>query len=221
MEREVRRKFGKISLLDVECLEPRSWDTEGISHVRVSIPPTYENEKRMFERGYFLADRTLGVSINLTRGDMDFDKFIRLPVTVASDRNDEIMEIARQSFPDDRRFNISLKPDPAIAEAVLIGWVKELKESYFCEVNGKAVGFLALIGDGEMSRFVYLAAVLKKYRVTGAGFSLYAAAARDCKARGMKFLNGRVSSTNTAVMNLYSHLGASFSDPLDVYLKEI
>lgn len=221
MQKELRKKYGEIRLLDVESTEPYDWNTQYVSHVRVSLPPAYENEKQMFERGYFLVDRTLSASINLSRSNIDYEKLVRLPVVLSSDRNDEIFEIAKRSFPTDRRFNISPKPNPAIADEVLAEWVRELKEAYICEIKGKSVGFLALTREDETSCFVHLAAVLKRYRVTGAGLSLYATAAHDCKASGIKFLNGRISSTNTSVMNLYSQLGASFSDPLDVYLKEI
>ena len=221
MQKESKFFFGEIKLLDIESSEPYNWDTQDVSHVRVSLPPAYENEKQMLERGYFLADRTLSASINLTRNNIDYGKLVRHPVVLSSDRNNEIFEIAKQSFPTDRRFNISPTPNPAIANAVLAEWVNELKGVYICEIKGKAVGFLALTREDDANCFVHLAAVLKRYRVTGAGVSLYATVARDCKASGVKFLNGRISSTNTSVMNLYSQLGATFSDPLDVYLKEI
>ena len=68
---------------------------------------------------------------------------------------------------------------------------------------------------------MHLAAVLERYRASGAAMSLYAAAARDCRSRGIRFLDGRVSTANPSVINLYAYLGAKFSDPMDVYLKEV
>lgn len=79
---------------------------------------------------------------------------------------------------------------------------------------------MVLTGEGDR-RFVHLAAVLERYRASGAALSLYAAAARDCKSQGVRFLEGRISTANPAVMNLYAFLGAKFSQPVDVYLKEV
>ena len=220
MNSEIKRQYGAVRLLDIECTKPYTWNVEDATHVRVSIPPTYDNTIEMLEKGFFLADRTLDVSINLARSSIDYKRYIRVAPTLTSGRNNEVLEIARQSFPTDRRFNLSYRPDPCVAEAVLSCWIKELDQYYLSEIKGKTVGFLALTGDGE-SRFIHLAAVLARYRPSGAGVSLYAAAARDCKDAGVRFLEGRISSANTAVMNLYSLLGASFSNPLDVYLKEL
>ena len=69
--------------------------------------------------------------------------------------------------------------------------------------------------------FIHLAAVKQKYRLTGAALSLYANAAEECKKQKKFFLDGRISSTNTAVMNLYASLGAVFFDPMDIFLKEV
>ena len=219
MNRELRKQYGNITLLDIECSEPYGWNEENASYVRVSVPPTYDHARQMLEQGFFLADRTLDVTINLTRSNIDYRRLVRIAPSITSGRNDEVLAIARQSFPADRRFNLSYKPDPSVAETVITGWVGELDRYYLSEIKGKAIGFLALTGGGE-TRFVQLAAVLERYRPSGAGISLYAAAAYDCKEAGVRFLEGRISSANTAVMNLYAYLGASFSNPLDVYLKE-
>lgn len=221
MIQERRKQYGDIRLLDIECSEPYDWCIENVTHIRVSIPSSYENEAKMLEKGFFLADRTLDVSINLFENDLNYDQMIRLNTSLLSGgREEELLEIAKECFPTDRRFNLSYEPDPVIAEMVLSGWIDELEGYYICEIKGNLVGFLALVDNNE-SRFIKLAAVTKKYRPTGAGISLYASAARDCKQEGIKFLKGRISSINTGVMNLYAYLGGVFSNPLDVYIKEM
>ena len=55
----------------------------------------------------------------------------------------------------------------------------------------------------------------------GAGMALYVKACLLAKERGYKKLEGRISSQNTSVMNIYASLGAIFSEPLDIYLKEV
>jgi len=174
----------------------------------------------MASRGFIWADRLLDVSINLTRSNLDFASMVRLQPTLTSERRDEVCAIAQQSFPTDRRFHLTAAPNQAVADAVIAGWVEELYEYYLCEHKGNAIGFLALTGD-EKQKMIHLAAVLQRYRASGAALSLYAAAARDCKLAGVRTLKGRISSVNTAVMNLYAFLGANFSNPIDVYLKEV
>ena len=68
--------------------------------------------------------------------------------------------------------------------------------------------------------FVHLAAVEEKYRMTGAAMALYANACKIAKERGYKKLEGRVSTQNTAVMNVYAAFGATFSEPQDIFIKE-
>lgn len=220
MSREERIQYQDLRLLNIECEKPYGWDEGDATHLRVCMPASYENSSEMLRRGFYLADRVLDVSINLVRGKMDYASMVRMEPVITSQRRGEVREIARQSFPTDRRFHLSYAPDRAVSDKVLTGWVNSLSEYYLCEYKDTAIGFLALTGD-ERQKFIHLAAVLEQYRASPAAVSLYAAAARDCKAAGVRFLNGRVSSANPAAMNLYSYLGASFSNPCDVYLKEV
>ena len=50
---------------------------------------------------------------------------------------------------------------------------------------------------------------------------LYAKAIEVALERGFKTLEGRISSLNTAVMNVYTIFGAQFSEPEDVFLREL
>ena len=215
-----KREYGSVRLLDVECDAPEEWTIGDATHLRVCMPTSYENISEMVSRGFFLADRLLDVSIALSRSKLDYSKLVRLEPRITSQCRDQILEIAQRSFPSDRRFHLSLRPDEIIAQQVLAGWINELPEYYLCEHKGEPIGFLALTGEGNR-RFIHLAAVLERYRASGAALSLYAAAARDCKNQGIQFLDGRVSSANPAVLNLYAFLGANFSHPQDVYLKEL
>lgn len=52
--------------------------------------------------------------------------------------------------------------------------------------------------------------------------ALYANACKVAKERGYKKLEGRVSTQNTSVMNdVYATFGAMFSEPQDVFIKEV
>lgn len=220
MNREEHRKYGKIRLLDIECDSSYDWQLDDATNVRVSMPASYENQVEMTRQGFFHADRTIGVSINLARSTVNFASMVRIEPKITGDKRDEVLAIAKQCFLTDRRFHIAPALNQAIADEVLAGWVDDLENYYLYEYKGQPVGFLALTGD-EDRRFIHLAAVSERYRASGAALSLYAAAARDCKAQGARFLGGRVSTANPSVMNLYAFLGAKFSDPMDVYLKEV
>ncbi len=220
MNREERRWYGKIRLLDITCDAPYGWQFEDATHVRVSMPACYESQAEMVRQGFFCADRTVEVSISLSSGRIDFSSLVRTEPQFTSERRDEILAIAKQCFPADRRFHVAPALNQAIADDILTSWVDDLPSCYLCEHRGQPTGFLALTGEGDR-RFVHLAAVLERYRASGAALSLYAAAARDCKSQGVRFLDGRVSTANPAAMNLYAFLDGKFSCPMDVYLKEV
>ena len=67
----------------------------------------------------------------------------------------------------------------------------------------------------------HLVAVEEKYRLTGAALGLYAKGIEVARERGYQKLVGRISSQNVAVMNVYAMFGAQFSEPQDVFLKEL
>ena len=55
--------------------------------------------------------------------------------------------------------------------------------------------------------------------MSGAAMALYAKACREAGERGFRRLEGRISSRNTAVMNIYAAFGAVFTEPQDIFLK--
>jgi len=179
-----------------------------------------DTEIEMQRRGYFFADRTLGVSINLSKCDLDFNKLIRLPITQSLDYKKEIMEIAIKAFPYDRRFHIQPDCNLEVAKKELSIWIDKLDNIFVCFFKDILIGFLALKEIDKDTLFIHLAAVDEKYRLTGAATSLYANAIKYAKENGYKKLEGRISSQNTAVMNLYSYLGGAFFAPEDIFIGE-
>lgn len=183
------------------------------------MPANADNEINMQKDGYFFADRTLLASINLSRFAIDTKKLIRLNIVNTKEHKEEIFEVARKSFPYDRRFHLTSEIDNKAAETEIKKWVENLDDVLVCIYKDKVIGFLALKETDDETLFVHLAAVDEKYRLTGAAMSLYARAVEIAKEKGYKKLDGRISSQNTAVMNLYAYLGASFSDPEDIFIK--
>ena len=214
-------RYGNIALADIRAEKPEVWDFQEATHARVQLPASPENVMAMQKEGFLWADRTLKTSIVLGRCTADLDRMIRLPVIETRDFKDDIFRIACASFTYDRRFHIEPACSASTAALVLREWVDELGEVLICQFRNLPVGFLALKQKAEDTLFVHLAAVEEKYRMTGAAMTLYATACKLARERGFKKLEGRISSQNTAVMNVYAAFGASFSEPVDIFLKRL
>lgn len=186
---------------------------------RAEIPSAPENASEMFRKGYIFADRTLGVEVNLNQSRVDYAKLVRFEIRRTDTISEEIADIALSSFPSDRRFHVTAKPDMRIAAPIIRKWLDDLSEVYVCIHKEHTAGFLGLVPCGENACFVHLAAVGEKYRAAGAAVSLYAGAFTAAKERGFQRVCGRVSTSNTAVMNLYSRLGGVFMNPVDVFVR--
>lgn len=213
--------YDKIRLLDITAQAPCDIDVRDATHVRFTLPSDAQSAVEMARRGYVFGDRTVGVSINLSRLDPALEKQCRLPVVQRSDRKQDMLRIACESFPYDRRFHIMPTLDAQIARAVLADWIEAIPSAFIAEYKGETAGFLALTEAEEGAQFVSLAATDARYRLLGTAMSLYVHAALWSKENGSKKLLGRVSTQNTSVMNLYARLGASFQDPQDIFLKEV
>lgn len=186
----------------------------------IVAPTDAANEIRMQRNGFFFADRTVKTTIGLSKIAVDLDRFIRLPIIETADFKDDVLRIAVASFAYDRRFHVLPDCSTDVSSVVLKKWVEELDTFFVALFKERPVGFLALKETAPDTVFVHLAAVEEKYRMTGAAMALYANACKIAKERGYKKLEGRVSTQNTAVMNVYTAFGATFSDPRDIFIKE-
>lgn len=185
------------------------------------VAPTHPaNEIRMQRDGFFFVDRTVKTTISLSKIAVDLERFIRLPIVETAEYKNDILRIAAASFVYDRRFHIKPDLNAEVAAGVLKQWVGELDKVFVAMFKDHPVGFLALKETAADTLFVHLAAVEEKYRMTGAAMALYANACKIAKERGYKKLEGRVSTQNTAVMNVYTAFGAIFSEPQDIFIKE-
>ncbi len=194
---------------------------ETSDYIRVELQPGRENIKAMNDRGYTFADRTIGVSINLRRVNLDYEKMVRFSMQKALlEDKPEILRIAESSFPSDSRFHIRPQLDQNTASVILKSWVENLTDCYVCLNKEKVIGFIDLEELSETETFIHLAAVEERYRAAGAALSMYAYVVSRAKEHGYQKISGRISSSNTAVMNLYSYLGGAFCEPLDVFVKE-
>ena len=186
----------------------------------IVAPTDAANEIHMQRNGFFFADRTVKTTISLSKIAVDLDKLIRLPIMETTDFKDDVLRIAVASFAYDRRFHVQPDCSADVSSVVLKRWIEELDKVFVALFKEQPVGFLALKETAPDTVFVHLAAVEEKYRMTGAAMALYANACKAAKERGYKKLEGRVSTQNTAVMNVYTAFGATFSDPRDIFIKK-
>lgn len=215
----IKKKYKDIILLDIYTEEVAEWDTSGSTNQRIFLPATSANEIEMQNRGFYLSDRTLGASIRLNGASRNFSEMIKMSIIESTDYIEDIRKIARCSFSQDRRFCILPICTQEIADLVLEEWIATIDRALICLYKEKAIGFLVLQEIDSSTLFIRLAAVEEKHRLSGAAISLYARAAEYAKEKGYKKLNGRISSRNMSAMNLYAYLGASFYEPIDIFLK--
>ena len=187
----------------------------------IVAPTDPANEICMQRKGFLFVDRTVKATIALSKITVDLDRIIRLPISETSDCKGDILRIAEDAFDYDRRFHVLPDLNSAVAADVLKRWLAELDKVFVAMFKETPVGFLALKETAVDTLFVHLAAVEKKYRITGAAMALYANACKVARKRGYKKLEGRISTQNTAVTNVYASFGALFSEPQDIFIKEV
>lgn len=203
--------MGELGSGEVERL--KSWN-------KIIESSSAANEVRRQGEGALWVDRTLGVTIVPSRVTMDLKRFMRLEMIETMDYREDILRIAEASFPYDRRFNLTPDCNPTVRHEELARWVADLGPTWVALLKGQPVGFMNL-REVECTTLAYhLVAVEEKYRLSGAAMGLYAKGVEVARERGYKKLVGRISSQNVAVMNIYAMLGAQFSEPQDIFLKE-
>ncbi len=217
------QKYARFELVNIIADNPDEVNGNEGNFIRVVLPADTMFVHKMNAKGFVFGDRTIGVSINLKRSRVEYSKLVRFEMheTSVDESGLEILRIAKEIFPTDRRFHVRPELNQDIADEVLDKWVRELNHPVICIHKDKVVGFLDLEEINEKTIFIHLAAVEKQYRAAGAALSMYAYALEYARKKGYETVAGRISSLNTAVMNLYAYLGASFSEPQDVYLKEV
>ena len=193
-----------------------------MSWTKIIEPTSAANEVARQKEGALFADRTLGVTIVLSRVTQDLKRLMRLEMVETTEYREEILRIAEASFTYDRRFNLTPDCGLEVRHAELQRWVDELGPTWVALLKGQPVGFMNLKPvEGRPDTLAYhLVAVEEKYRLSGAALGLYAKGIEVARERGYQKLVGRISSQNVAAINVYAMFGAQFSEPQDIFLKE-
>lgn len=212
-------KCKDFSLCNITATEFSLFDFHNCDYVRIKLPSIYDNQKKMLENNYVWVDRMLRASINLQRSNVNYKKMIRLNIEETSNHIDIVRKIAYESFPIDRRFHVTKEYNAKIAKQIIDYYINNVERWLICFFKDTPIGFIGLVEKDTNEMEIYLAAVDKKYRSSGAANSLYAYACEYCKERNYKKLYGSISSVNMSVMNLYISLGATFLEPKDIFVK--
>ena len=82
MQEEIKI-YNNTEFLYISAESPEKITGDAEKNVRAELPSDVSFSKMMTERGYILGDRTIGVTINLTKVLPELDKLIRFDIAVA------------------------------------------------------------------------------------------------------------------------------------------
>jgi len=219
---------------DITCLcydgipeDQDEWAGQDVDFVQCSIRPSETQAAEwLSDHGFFFADRRLDVRVKVQRTkEQTRYRFQvgREPLPCDAAQRKKINEILCEAFTHDRRFHLRRHYDGQLAARILEAYHKFAEdngmERIICRYKDEMIGCMYL-QKTEEGYFVYLAAVLPAYQGTGAAVELYQEAVSFCKRQKGMILSGRISSSNTGVMNLYAQLGGTFHRETDIYLYE-
>lgn len=218
------KNFNGITVAEYNSAKEAVCEKVDSDLIRIEIPSNSEDMIYLQKEGFFFVDRNIGVSITISKVNADFSRIIRVETvlenSLSSQVKEKLLEIAIDSFLLDRRFNLRLQCSKEISRKVLSEHIKDIKQCFLAYHKSDVIGFLYLKKIDDESFFVELAAVIPKFRISGAALSLYASAVQWAKDNHAKRIIGRISTQNVAVINLYNYFGASYFEPHDIFIKE-
>jgi ribosomal protein S18 acetylase RimI-like enzyme len=178
---------------------------------------------QLIKQGYYHVDRTLDVVVHLKKGLISLPRRRYEVQSVPFDAS-LVKKISYEAFTKDRRFHLTMKYNNEYARQWIDQYIDESvchqDTLLVCFYKTQPIGFGVLRECADRVLSMHLAAVLPKYQGAGAAIELYYSALEYCRNNDASVLKGRISSANTAVMNLYILLGGNFTNPLDVYMLE-
>ena len=192
-------------------------------YIRLEVKPSDEkNKKILSENQYIWVDRTIKAKI-----ESNFSKLIRLDVQELGSITDEVYDIAEKAFKKDRRFFLSVDYKEEIGHRVLRDYIFQQSQKnhviFGCYYEKKMIGVLIALKLDPHTYETVLGAILPEWQAKGAGISLYAYEFDVLKKRDGRTLYSRISTDNTASLNLHLSLSQgniSFLQPLDIFLKK-
>lgn len=196
-----------------------SWMEEHGAQLCSCVVPHARNSWRLYlsNVGFIVVDVTLQVKMNaLSKARLPETRFELRPAK--SEDHPAIEAIAEQSFAHGRYHADPLFPQ-RLADHRYSVWIRRALSGdesadrvFVLGQPGKILGFYHVAIDGDCAD-LRLAAVTPDLKGTMAGVDLYTATFRLLQNLGINRAVTSISSTNTGVMNVYSRLGCTFSNP--------
>jgi GNAT superfamily N-acetyltransferase len=179
-------------------------------HFTVRIDPL-QSKELLHKYNYYYCDTLVEPYCKLENFKGYFDESVRVSYTVT---RDNILGISHGAF-EHGRFHRDFNIKRELADLRYDNWVKQLYES------GNIFG---LLYQNDLAAFfginankVVLHAVQENYRGKGLAKYLWTAGLMELFNSGETEVTSSVSTSNTAVVNLYSSLGFRFRKPVDIY----
>ncbi len=174
------------------------------------------------EKGFMFHNRTILGEINLESLKEEPVRKIRADVRTDREFTQDVYGLAQGAFRTDRRFHLARQFDNDAAGKILKGYIDFYKEQesvlFKCFHKERLVGFtIVQMLEGGCCENV-LGAVEPAYQSRGAALNLYSYMLQQLRESGRKRLYGRISTANTASINLHIALGAKYSLPEDDYI---
>lgn len=218
---------------NISFVENEAPDIENVSDFCVHYVKTEcaDTIAELRKQGYIFADRLMKIEITLA----DWEPYYYreggnslLYKISGSWSEEDIYELVKDDFGEDRRFAVSIQhPDERRKRELLHRYIRKLKDSDYqislCYKGSELVGFnLWKISDNVGS--ILLGASTKKFR-NGGVIYLYELTLLTMKKMGALKLSNRVSTSNLAAVKLHAALGRNkktmkITGFEDQYIKE-
>lgn len=211
-----------IKITNLESDSLNNCEIDNVQYLRLSLENHgLDQVKECAQKHLYLYDRMLDVAVPLKNRQNDFSKKIRLKAELFQDNDkQELLKIAYRGFTDDSRFRIPAPESELLYKNTIQYYMDQAEATYVCRYKDLIIAFanITFIKDGTVP-FFHLVAVDEKYRMMGAALSLYSNVCQIYGEQGYTSIEGKISTKNTAVMNLYGSLGGIFKNPQDIYVK--
>jgi hypothetical protein len=179
-------------------------------HYTIKVDPL-ASKKWLHEYGFYYCDTLIDPYCTVKQLKL----FNHPDATIGKDMNwQALLEICHGAFAHGR-FHRDFNLDSACADIRYDNWLRQLYEQQCVHAlfwRGDLAGFIACSGGT-----LVLHAVAGPFRGQGLAKYWWSAVCAELFATGHGEVRSSISATNMAVLNLYTSLGFSFRNPLDVY----
>jgi 2-polyprenyl-3-methyl-5-hydroxy-6-metoxy-1,4-benzoquinol methylase len=97
MNEEAYKEYGDFRLLDIKCAEPYLWDHKDATHIRVSMPPSKKNYKKMIDAVVENIDKDSTVlEIAAGTGEISMNAAAKAKQVVCTDISENMLKVANK-----------------------------------------------------------------------------------------------------------------------------